>query len=205
MENRGILANTPSGWRFVSSNLREPRRSLAGARRGRAAEQSPITFGEQTTSLPSHDRIGRLTVYLDSRMVAVEGQPIELSSKEYGLLEILLRRGLAGRSQDAIIRTGKLSLNLNTHRVEIDGRPVRLTNKEYAIIEILSLRKGTAMTKVMLLEHLYDRFDEPEIKIIDVFICKLRKKLAELSGGETFIETLRGQGYVLRDPQEAAA
>lgn len=149
--------------------------------------------------------VGRLTVDLDSRSVEVDGQPIELTSKEYGLLEVLFRRSVAGRDEDAVIKTGKLSLNLNTHRVEVDGTPVHLTSKEYAILEVLSLRKGVTLNKVMLLEHLYDGLDEPELKIIDVFICKLRKKLAKLSGGETYIETVRGHGYVLRDPADIDA
>ena len=146
---------------------------------------------------------GRLTVNLDERKVEVDGNPIELTSKEYGILEILFRRSLAG-SEDAVIKTGRLSLNLSTHRVEVDGRLVHLTSKEYAILEILSLRKGTTTTKVTLLEHLYDGLDEPEMKIIDVFICKLRKKLARMTGGETYIETVRGHGYRLRDPAEVA-
>ena len=143
---------------------------------------------------------GRLTVNLDERKVEVDGRPIHLSSKEFGILEILFRRSVAG-SDDAVIKTGRLSLNLNTHRVEVDGRQVHLTSKEYAILEILSLRKGTATNKVMLLDHLYDG---PEMKIIDVFICKLRKKLSKVTGGETYIETVRGHGYRLRDPGEAA-
>ena len=146
---------------------------------------------------------GRLTVNLDERKVEVDGNPIELTSKEYGILEILFRRSLAG-SEDAVIKTGRLSLNLCTHRVEVDGRLVHLTSKEYAILEILSLRKGTTTTKVTLLDHLYDGLDEPEMKIIDVFICKLRKKLARMTGGETYIETVRGHGYRLRDPAEVA-
>ena len=153
------------------------------------------------TNPDQNDGFGRLTINLESRSVEVEGEPIRLTSKEYGVLEVLFRRAVAGKAEeDAIIETGKLSMNLTTHRVEVDGKPVHLTNKEYAILEILSLRKGRTLTKVMLLEHLYDGLDEPELKIIDVFICKLRKKLARLSGGESYIETVRGRGYVLRDP-----
>ncbi len=147
---------------------------------------------------------GRLTVNLDQRTVEVDGHPLQLTSKEYGILEILFRRSVAGRD-DAVISTGKLSLNLNTHRVEVNGKQVHLTNKEYAILEILSLRKGTTTTKVMLLDHLYDGLDEPEMKIIDVFICKLRKKLVRLTGGEHYIETVRGRGYRLCDPSEVDA
>ncbi len=103
---------------------------------------------------------------------------------------------------DSIVYTGRMVVNLQAHTVEIDGRPIRLTGKEYAIIELLSLRKGSTLTKEMFLNHLYGGMDEPELKIIDVFICKLRKKLCDALGGENYIETVWGRGYVLRNPQE---
>jgi two-component system cell cycle response regulator CtrA len=103
----------------------------------------------------------------------------------------------------SVLRTGRLSVNLGAHTVEIDGNPVHLTSKEYGIIELLSLRKGTTLTKEMFLNHLYGGMDEPEPKIIDVFICKLRKKIAKVAGGDNFIETVWGRGYVLRDPADA--
>ena len=78
---------------------------------------------------------------------------------------------------------------------------LHVTGKEYSILELLSLRKGTTLTKEMFLDHLYGGMDEPELKIIDVFICKLRKKLAEATGGEHYIETVWGRGYVLKDPE----
>jgi two-component system cell cycle response regulator CtrA len=84
--------------------------------------------------------------------------------------------------------------------VEVESKPVHLTGKEYGILELLSLRKGTTLTKEMFLNHLYGGMDEPELKIIDVFICKLRKKLASATGGAHYIETVWGRGYVLRDP-----
>ena len=67
------------------------------------------------------------------------------------------------------------------------------------MLELLSLRKGTTLTKEMFLNHLYGGMDEPELKIIDVFICKLRKKLDAVSGSQNYIETVWGRGYVLRD------
>ncbi len=105
---------------------------------------------------------------------------------------------------ESVIRTGKLSVNLDTSTVEVDGQPLHLTGKEYGILQLLSLRKGTTLTKEMFLNHLYGGMgmDEPELKIIDVFICKLRKKLASATEGENYIETVWGCGYVLRDPQE---
>jgi two-component system cell cycle response regulator CtrA len=100
------------------------------------------------------------------------------------------------------IEIGNLVVNLDTKSVEIDGARVRLTGKEHQILELLSLRKGTTLTKEMFLNNLYGGIDEPEIKIIDVFICKLRKKLANASGGKNYIETVWGRGYVLRQPTD---
>jgi two-component system cell cycle response regulator CtrA len=104
---------------------------------------------------------------------------------------------------DSTIRTGKLLVNLDRRIVTIDDQPLHLTGKEYAIFELLSLRKGTALTKEMMLNHLYGGMDEPELKIIDVFICKLRKKLVQATNGENYIETIWGRGYALRDPEGA--
>ena len=101
---------------------------------------------------------------------------------------------------ESVIRTGKLSVNLDARTVEVDKQPLYLTGKEYGILELLSLRKGTTLTKEMFLNHLYGGMDEPELKSIDVFVCKLRKKLAAATGGMNYIETVWGRGYVLRDP-----
>jgi len=105
----------------------------------------------------------------------------------------------------SVIKTGRLTVNLDTRTVEVEGKPVHLTGKEYGILELLSLRKGTTLTKEMFLNHLYGGMDEPELKIIDVFVCKLRKKLIAATGGDSYIETVWGRGYVLRDPQPAAS
>ena len=104
-----------------------------------------------------------------------------------------------------MIRTGRLVLNLDTRVVAVDDRPVPVTGKEYAILELLSLRKGIVLTKDMFLDELYDGTDEPDAKIIDVFVCKLRKKLATATKGDNYIETVWGRGYVLRDPPVESA
>jgi two-component system cell cycle response regulator CtrA len=96
--------------------------------------------------------------------------------------------------------TGDLVVNLDSRTVKVNGDSVHLTSKEYQILELLSLRKGTSVTKEMFLTNLYGGMHEPEIKIIDVFICKLRKKLASVSFGKNYIETVWGRGYVLRQP-----
>ena len=114
-------------------------------------------------------------------------------------MQAIIRRS-KGHSQSTIM-TGKLSVNLDTHVVEVNGKPIHLTGKEYGILELLAVRKGTTLTKEMFLNHLYNGMDEPELKIIDVFVCKLRKKLSTATGGDTYIETVWGRGYVLRDPE----
>ncbi|MBO6605178.1 MULTISPECIES: response regulator transcription factor CtrA [Paracoccaceae] len=114
-------------------------------------------------------------------------------------IHAIIRRS-KGHAQ-SVIKTGEISVNLDAKTVDVQGRTVHLTGKEYQMLELLSLRKGTTLTKEMFLNHLYGGMDEPELKIIDVFICKLRKKLSEATGGDNHIETVWGRGYVLRDPQ----
>ncbi|WP_424833701.1 response regulator transcription factor CtrA [Ruegeria sp.] len=114
-------------------------------------------------------------------------------------IHAIIRRS-KGHSQ-SIINTGRVAVNLDAKTVEVEGKTVHLTGKEYQMLELLSLRKGTTLTKEMFLNHLYGGMDEPELKIIDVFICKLRKKLSNATGGQNYIETVWGRGYVLRDPQ----
>ena len=116
-------------------------------------------------------------------------------------IHAIIRRS-KGHSQ-SVIRTGKISVNLDAKTVDVSGKGVHLTGKEYQMLELLSLRKGTTLTKEMFLNHLYGGMDEPELKIIDVFICKLRKKLGVATGGDNYIETVWGRGYVLRDPDPA--
>jgi two-component system cell cycle response regulator CtrA len=115
-------------------------------------------------------------------------------------IHAIIRRS-KGHSQ-SIISTGRISVNLDAKTVDVGGMPVHLTGKEYQMLELLSLRKGTTLTKEMFLNHLYGGMDEPELKIIDVFICKLRKKLSEATGGDNHIETVWSRGYVLRDPEK---
>jgi two-component system cell cycle response regulator CtrA len=117
-------------------------------------------------------------------------------------IHAIVRRS-KGHAQSRIT-TGDLVVNLDAKNAELNGEPIRLTGKEYEILELLALRKGSTMTNEMFLNHLYGGLDEPEAKIIDVFICKLRKKLSA-SGGHDYIETIWGRGYTLREPAEQLA
>ena len=117
-------------------------------------------------------------------------------------IQAIVRRS-QGHSQSTI-QVGKININLDSRTVDVEGETVHLTGKEYGILELMALRKGTTLTKEAFLNHLYGGMDEPELKIIDVFICKLRKKLEDATGGDNYVETVWGRGYVLREPKGAA-
>ena len=118
-------------------------------------------------------------------------------------IHAIVRRS-KGHAQ-SVIQTGDLIVNLDSKTVEVNNARVHLTSKEYQMLELLALRRGMTLTKEMMLNHLYGGMDEPEIKIIDVSMCKLRKKLANASGGKNYVETMWGRGYVLRHPMEEDA
>ena len=130
-------------------------------------------------------------------------------TKPFHKSELIARvHAIVRRSQghaQSIVQTDDLIVNVDAKTVHIKEVRVNLTGKEYRMLELLSLRKGTTITKEMFLSELYGGMDEPEIKIIDVFMCKTRKKLAIASGGKDYIETVWGRGYLLREPQEVKA
>jgi len=143
---------------------------------------------------------------LDNKIKGLGYGADDYLTKPFDKRELIARiQAIVRRSQghsSSVIETGKVRVDLDSRTVQVDGKPLHLTGKEYGILELLSLRKGSTLTKEMFLNHLYGGMDEPEVKIIDVFICKLRKKLEDAAGGDNYIETVWGRGYVLRDPTQ---
>src|SRR6201993_1133841 len=146
-------------------------------------------------------------VELDHKIKGLGFGADDFLTKPFDRRELVARiQAIVRRSKghpESTIRTGKLLVNLDARIVTVDEQPVHLTGKEYGILELLSLRKGTTLTKEMFLNHLYGGMDEPELKIIDVFVCKLRKKMSPAPWGENYIETVWARGYVLRDQPTA--
>ncbi|HEY7899741.1 MAG TPA: response regulator transcription factor [Caulobacteraceae bacterium] len=145
---------------------------------------------------------------IESKIKTLGGGADDYMTKPFDRHELVARiHAIVRRSKGhahSIIRTGDIAVDLEGKTVEVKGARVHLTGKEYQMLELLSLRKGVTLTKEMFLNHLYGGMDEPELKIIDVFICKLRKKL-KAACDHHHIETVWGRGYVLRDPQEQKA
>ena len=104
-------------------------------------------------------------------------------------------------TENRTVRVGDLCIDLDSKTVDVAGKPVRLTGKEYEIVAFLASRRGFTLSKEMILNHLYGGMDEPELKIVDVFICKVRRKIADASGGANYIETVWGRGYMLNNAE----
>ena len=101
----------------------------------------------------------------------------------------------------ACVKIGKMNVNLDTKIITIDDKNLKLTKKEYALMELLALRQNTTVSKEQLLNHLYGAMDEPDMKIIDVFLFRIRDKIAKISSGKEYIQTVWGRGYILKESE----
>jgi len=116
------------------------------------------------------------------------------------LVTSIQAEALANRDGAQFLRVGRLTLNMALGKAFVDDQPLPLTRKEYEVLQLLAMRRGVTLSKEMFLDKLYGGLDEPEVKIIDVFVCKIRGKIKKLTGGDSLIDTVWGRGYVLRDP-----
>ncbi len=128
-------------------------------------------------------------------------------TKPYERIELLARiKAIVRRNRgisDAVICIGKIKIDMNTKTVFVGNQLVPLTAKEYALLELLALKKGITVTKETCLNQLYGIMDElPDSKIIDVFLCKMRRKIKALTGGEDYIQNVWGRGYILKAPDK---
>jgi two-component system cell cycle response regulator CtrA len=127
-------------------------------------------------------------------------------TKPFVMAELVARvNAIIRRSKghsESVVEVGDLKVDFNKHTSYIKNEPIYLTSKEQSILELMAMKKGQVVSKEQFLTHLYNGFDEPEVKIIDVFVCKMRKKILDASKGVNFIETLWGRGYSLKHPDD---
>ncbi|MCW3475834.1 response regulator transcription factor [Limobrevibacterium gyesilva] len=132
----------------------------------------------------------------------------DLLSKPYDEDEFVARVEAVVRRRNgyarSVLRVGPLEIDMASREVRVDDRPLSVTRKEYSILELMALRKGRVIPKQNFLDHLYSGLDGPETRVIDVFICNLRKKLAAWGLG-SLIDTVRGHGYIMRDLADVPA
>ena len=139
---------------------------------------------------------------------ALLGSPAMLSAEdsEEAASRLLASLKASGTDMPETLCGGRLAVDQTQRLIRIDGHPIGITKMEYRVLELLAFARNNVVTRTMLLKHLYRRSDDqPQPKIIDVFISKLRKKLRSASGGAEFIETIPQRGWILRDIQADAA
>lgn len=140
----------------------------------------------------TEDKVKSLTMGADDYITKPFSKS-ELLARVYAII-----RRASGHSS-SIIKIGPMEINIKQRKVSVYGTDLVLTSKEYAILELLAMKRGSVLAKETFLNHIYGGMDEPELKIVDVFICKLRKKIANLAGGMNLIETVWGRGYIIRE------
>lgn len=150
--------------------------STAAIRRIRAAgTDTPILA--LTDAVSPEPKISALAVGADD-VVAQTIHPAELVAR----LRAIIRRSRGPSKPD--LQLANLSLSVDRQEVSVGDTRVPLTGKEFAILHLLMMRKNAVLRKETILHLIYGGMDEPELKIIDVFVCKIRRKLAKAGARE---------------------
>jgi two-component system cell cycle response regulator CtrA len=126
-------------------------------------------------------------------------------TKPFERRELIARIKALARRKNVValskkIRTGGLSVDFEQRKITVNGSPISLTVKEYSVLELLARNLGTALDKEVLMNHLYNDVAKEKIpgpRILDVFICKLRRKLMPGGEGDNYIHTVWGRGYTI--------
>lgn len=171
---------------------------------GRAAQEALRAIARQRLNIP-------LVVLAASATMEEEADALGLGADEVllapiGVNSLLVRlRALHRRMLghlSARIGCGNITLDQGEGTVSVDGQPVRVTRREFEVLELLLLRRGTLVSKDEFLQRLYGSEDGPDSRTLDVFVCKLRRKLAAVGAAE-FIRTSWGRGYMAEEPPPA--
>ncbi|MFQ5487655.1 MAG: winged helix-turn-helix domain-containing protein [Gammaproteobacteria bacterium] len=154
-----------------------------------------LRAGENQTPVLLLSALGEV----DDRVSGLRAGGDDYLVKPYAFSELLARLdALARRSQgnhhDYRLQVGELEMNLQTHVVTRGGIPIRLQPREFRLLEYLMRHAGQVMTRTMLLEHVWDYHFDPQTKVIDVHISRLRSKI-DKGFRHSLIHTVRGAGY----------
>jgi two-component system, cell cycle response regulator CtrA len=143
---------------------------------------------------------------IQSALLGAPSAGMSAEDSEEAASRLLASLKASGTDMPETLCGGRLAVDQTQRLIRIDGHPIGITEMEYRVLELLAFARNNVVTRTMLLKHLYRRSDDqPQPKIIDVFISKLRKKLRSASGGAEFIETIPQRGWILRDIQADAA
>jgi len=149
-------------------------------------------------TVPDDGDIGRASQRRGDILLAGadDAQPCSIDEREL----VLRMKAIAGRGDYIdhlhIALPSHSIFDFETGQIETrDGRSIRVTPTESAILVDLARRPGETRTKQQIMDAIYGGEDEPEMKIIDVLVCKLRRKIIEATGGVDVVQTIWGRGY----------
>lgn len=134
------------------------------------------------------------------KVAGIDAGADDYVTKPFHIEEVLARvraliRRAAGHASSELI-CGPLRLDTKASKADVSGTPLKLTSHEFRLLAYLMHHVGEVVSRTELVEHLYDQDFDRDSNTIEVFVGRLRKKM-----GVDMIETVRGMGYRMREPQ----